>query len=152
MPAWSILNQPLHWPVFCKTLTLYIKNYILCAENTQGCFQQYLNVHWEYKDHTCFFHALIFARSQGSCLNTRPLGWVFKHCPRDPASVNAMKQTCVIVILAYLPDFNLNRTETNICNRHSCIFQPEPHRKRRWNIKISPFLHRVSLNKMASAS
>ena len=26
---------------------------------------------------------------------------VFKHCPRDQASVNAMKQTCVIVILAY---------------------------------------------------
>ena len=24
-----------------------------------------------------------------------------QNCPRDPASVNAMKQTCVIVILAY---------------------------------------------------
>ena len=24
-----------------------------------------------------------------------------QHHPRDPASVNAMKQTCVIVILAY---------------------------------------------------
>ena len=48
-----------------------------------------------------FFHALTFARSRGSCLNTRPLGRVFKHPPRDPASVNAMKQTCVIVILAY---------------------------------------------------
>ena len=29
-----------------------------------------------------------------------PLGPVFKHRPRDLASVNAMKQTCVIVILA----------------------------------------------------
>ena len=42
-----------------------------------------------------FFHALTFAGSKGSCLNTRPLGR-----SRDPASVNAMKQTCVIVILA----------------------------------------------------
>ena len=40
------------------------------------------------------FHALTFAASRGSCLNTRPLGRVFKHRPRDPASVNAMKQTC----------------------------------------------------------
>ena len=48
-----------------------------------------------------FFHALTFARSRGSCLNMRLLGRVFKHRPRDPASVNAMKQTCVIVILAY---------------------------------------------------
>ena len=49
-----------------------------------------------------FFHALSFAGSRGSCLNKRPIGRVFKHRPRDPASVNAMKQTCVIVILAYL--------------------------------------------------
>ena len=48
-----------------------------------------------------FFHALTFAGSRESCLNTRPLGRVFKHRSRDPASVNAMKQTCVIVILAY---------------------------------------------------
>ena len=79
-----------------------------------------------------FFHALIFARSQGSCLDTRSLGRVFKHRPSDPASLNAFKQTCVIIILAYftwfqpkphrhkqvwllflhiLPDFNLNCTE-----------------------------------------
>ena len=31
----------------------------------------------------------------------RPLGQVFKHRPRDLASVNGMKQTCVIVFLAY---------------------------------------------------
>ena len=48
-----------------------------------------------------FFHALTFAGSRGSCLNTRPIARVFKHLPRDPARVNAMKQTCVIVILAY---------------------------------------------------
>ena len=56
------------------------------------------------------FHALTFAGSPGSCLNTRPLGRVFKHRPRDPASVNAMKQTCVIIILALhiLPDFSIN--------------------------------------------
>ena len=48
-----------------------------------------------------FFHALTFAGFRGSCLNTRPLGRVFKHRPRDPASVNAMKQACVFVILAY---------------------------------------------------
>ena len=48
-----------------------------------------------------FFHALTFAGSGGSCLNTRLLGRVFKHLPSDPASVNEMKQTCVIVILAY---------------------------------------------------
>ena len=58
-----------------------------------------------------FFHALTFAGSRGSCLNTRPLGRVFKHHPRDPASVNAMKQTYVIIILACLPDFSINRAE-----------------------------------------
>ena len=61
-----------------------------------------------------FFHALTFAESRGSCLNMRPLGRVFKHRPRDPASVNTMKQTCVIVILAFfflLPDFSINRAE-----------------------------------------
>ena len=48
-----------------------------------------------------FFYALTFAGSRGSCLNMRLLGQVFKHRPRDPASVNAMKQTCMIVVLAY---------------------------------------------------
>ena len=48
-----------------------------------------------------FFHALTFAGSRGSCLNTRPSGQVFKHSPRDPASVDTIEQTCVIVILAY---------------------------------------------------
>ena len=52
-----------------------------------------------------YFHALTVVGSRGSCLNTRPLGLVFKHRPRDQASVNAMKQTCVIVILAYFTGF-----------------------------------------------
>ena len=60
-----------------------------------------------------FFHALTFAGFRGSCLNMRPLGRVFKHRPRDPASVNAMKQTCVIVILAYFTciNFSINCVE-----------------------------------------
>ena len=48
-----------------------------------------------------FFHALTFDGAREYCLITRPLGRMFKHRSRDPASVNAMKQTCVIVILAY---------------------------------------------------
>ena len=48
-----------------------------------------------------FFHALSFAGSRGSCFNMRLLGRVFKHLLRDLASVNAMKQTCAVVILAY---------------------------------------------------
>ena len=54
------------------------------------------------------FHALTFAGSRGRCLNTRPLGPVLKHVPMDPASVNAMKQACVIVILAYFTLFDPN--------------------------------------------
>ena len=60
-----------------------------------------------------FFHSLTFAGSRGSCLNKMPLCRVFKHRLRDPASVNAMKQTFVIIILAY-----------------STSFQPKPHYKR----------------------
>ena len=48
-----------------------------------------------------FFHALTFAEPRGSCLNTRPQGQVFKLILREPARVNAMKQTSVIVILAF---------------------------------------------------
>ena len=57
-----------------------------------------------------------------------------QHHPRDPASVNAMKQTCVIVILAYFT-----------------LFQPNSHRKCCQNTKLSIFLHWISLNKTASA-
>ena len=44
-----------------------------------------------------------------------------QHHPRDPASVNAMKQTCVIVILAYLPYSSPNRTE-NAAKTLNCPF------------------------------
>ena len=48
-----------------------------------------------------FFHALTFAGSRGSFLNMRLQGRMFKRVPRDLANVNAIKQTCVIVILAF---------------------------------------------------
>ena len=44
-----------------------------------------------------FFHALALARSQGSCLNARPLNGVFKHLSRKPASVNELKQACLLI-------------------------------------------------------
>ena len=47
------------------------------------------------------FHAFTVVGSRGRCFNTRLLLRVFKHRPRDPALVNAMKQTFVVVILAY---------------------------------------------------
>ena len=69
-----------------------------------------------------FFHALTFAGSRVSCLNTRPIGIVFKHLQKDPTSVNAMKQTYVIVILAYiLPYSNQIRTE-NAAKTLNCPF------------------------------
>ena len=55
-----------------------------------------------------FCHALTYAATRGSCLNTRPTGRVLKHLPGDQASVNAMKQACVIVILAYFTLFQPN--------------------------------------------
>ena len=48
-----------------------------------------------------FFHALTVTGSRGSFLNTRPQGRVFKLLSGDPAKVNVLKQTCVIVILAF---------------------------------------------------
>ena len=60
---------------------------------------------------THVFSYINICRVRGSCLNMRPFGRVFKHRQRDPASVNAMKQTCSIVIWHILPDFNLNCTE-----------------------------------------
>ena len=69
----------------------------------------------DYRDHTCYFHALTFAGSLGrslnirpsiagarrSCLNMRTLGRMFKLLSRDPANVNVLKQTCLVVILAF---------------------------------------------------
>ena len=54
------------------------------------------------------FHALTLTRprkyicqAQKICLSTRPLGGVIKHLLRDLTGVNAMKQRCVMVILAF---------------------------------------------------
>ena len=52
-----------------------------------------------------FFYALTFAGSRGRFLNTRLSA---QTSPERPASVNAMKQTCVIVILAYFTFSNSN--------------------------------------------
>ena len=57
----------------------------------------------DYRDHT-FFHALTFAGFRGSWTRSRRLSVHClnkKHLPRDPANVNALKQTCLIVILAF---------------------------------------------------
>ena len=43
-----------------------------------------------------FFHAFTFAGSQ------------FKNLPKDLASISAMKQTCMMSILAYVTLFQLN--------------------------------------------
>ena len=51
----------------------------------------------------------------------------------EPASINAMKQTCVIVILAYFTLFQPSSTQLNI------------------NIILILFFHWISPNKMTSA-
>ena len=69
-----------------------------------------------------FFRALTFAPSRGSFLTMKPIGRVFKHRQRAAASVNAMKQTCVIVILAYLTYSNPIRTENAAKTLHCPFF------------------------------
>ena len=56
-----------------------------------------------------FFHALTFAEPRHEA--DRPSA---QTSPEGPASVNAIKQTCVIVILAYLPYTNQIRTENAV--------------------------------------
>ena len=63
---------------------------------------------------------LHFLGPERSCLNTRPLA---QYLLRDPGpeglgSVNAMKQTFVIVILAYYTFFNQVRTANVACNQN----------------------------------
>ena len=48
-----------------------------------------------------FLHVLTIVGSRGSCFNTRPPDRVFKLLQSGPANVNALKQTCVIVILTF---------------------------------------------------
>ena len=63
---------------------------------------------------THVFSCINICLVRGRCLNTRPIGRVLKRLLRDPAIVNAMKQTCVIVILAYLPNSNQIRSENAV--------------------------------------
>ena len=44
--------------------------------------------------------------------------WIVQHQPRDLASVNGMKQTCVIVILAYF----FHSSAENAAKRLNCPF------------------------------
>ena len=46
-----------------------------------------------------FFHALTFA-GVPRLFEHEADGWSVQHHPKDPVSVNAMKQTCVIVVFA----------------------------------------------------
>ena len=55
-----------------------------------------------------FFHALTFAGSPRMLFEHEADRPSIQHHPRDPASANAIKQTCVIVILAYFTLFHLN--------------------------------------------
>ena len=48
-----------------------------------------------------FFFINLHLRCQGSCLNRRRLGRGFKYLLRDPASVNTLKLTCVIINLVF---------------------------------------------------
>ena len=52
-----------------------------------------------------YFHALTFAGPEDAVEHEADRSSVHHH-PRDPASGNAMKQTCVIVILAYFTLFS----------------------------------------------
>ena len=74
------------------------------------CFTQCL--HWAFGwnkvkyaritiTHGCFI-ALTLAGSLGRCLNTQPIGLIFKQLPRDPANVNARK-TCEVRPLYSVP-------------------------------------------------
>ena len=57
--------------------------------------------------HVFFMHEHLLG-PEDAVFNTRPIGRVFKHLPRDPASVNSMNQTFAIVILAYFTLFQPN--------------------------------------------
>ena len=59
-----------------------------------------------------FVNVLTFAGGRGSCLNTRPLGRVFKHLPRDPNETNKWDR----YILHILPDYNKRSTENTVKN------------------------------------
>ena len=59
-----------------------------------------------------FVNVLTFAGDRGSCFNTRPLGRVFKHLPRDPNETNKWDR----YILHILPDYHKRPTENTVKN------------------------------------
>ena len=65
------LTYPVHLNISLLSLLflliLKIRNQLLFVIS-----RKHIYVLLYYRDHTCFFHALTFARSQGSCLNMRP--------------------------------------------------------------------------------
>ena len=144
-----------------------------CVQNTQ---MQYLVIniylkcqHWvmrihfsqffksmEYRDHTCFL-CINICHSRGSCFNTRPLGQVFKHRPRDHASVNAMKQTRLIVILAYFTWFQHKRRWKRCLNikysfSYTWFLKTKWRQRQTFNVITSPQRHIYACNVFANES
>ena len=74
----------------------------------QNCLNSYMNITNVptvlKKGSSMFVHALKFVLSRGSCLNTRRQAEYSNHLSRDPANVDAMKQTWVVTILAFYLD------------------------------------------------
>ena len=66
---------------------------------------------YRYRDHTCFVSCINIFRVGRKLFEHEDVKLSVQTSPRDPANVNAMKQTCVILILAYLPDSNQKPTE-----------------------------------------
>ena len=74
-----------------------------------------------------FLQTLTVAGFRERCLNTRPTGRVLKHLPRDPASVNAMKQTyicdrfsCIVYLIPTKFALNIHFLTLNISKRN-CV-------------------------------
>ena len=93
-PMFFIIKQP--------PMTLGLDKLQVDIENNTVC----LNDNLEYRDHTSYFHALTFVPRMLFEHESKRLS--VQHHPRYPASVNAMRQTCVIVILAYCTLFRPN--------------------------------------------
>ena len=58
-----------------------------------------------------FFQALTFAGSRGSCLNTRPIGRVFKLRPRARQVLMQWNKHVWSLFLHILPEFSIHRAE-----------------------------------------
>ena len=75
----------------------------------------------QYRDQTCFFHALTFARTRWSCWKPRPKA-NFQQFPRDLANVNALENNVWSLLLH---KFNHNTKKITKIAEH--YFRP--HRK-----------------------